>query len=70
MNNLIRVVMEGGTPQMVRFQAGMSAGGALALAGGSLGASDALAVDGRRATADTPVRPGATVTRQPKAENG
>ncbi len=68
--HLIRVVMEGGTPQMVSYAEGMSAGAALAAAGGTLGQADTLSVDGRRAKADTPVKAGSTVTRQPRADNG
>lgn len=68
---MIRVLAGYGIgPQMVRYMDGMSAGAALAEAGITAGDSHALSVDGRRANADTPVRPGSTVARQPRAENG
>jgi protein involved in polysaccharide export with SLBB domain len=63
-------MMEGRTPAMVDYMEGMGASAAIAAAGGTLTEDKTLSVDGRRAKADTPVRPGSTVALQPMADNG
>lgn len=67
---MIRVISEGVGPQKLRYVDGMSAGSALADAGIAVDPAKVLAVDGRRASADTPVRAGSTVAQQPRARNG
>ncbi|TSC69624.1 MAG: hypothetical protein G01um101456_55 [Parcubacteria group bacterium Gr01-1014_56] len=44
--------------------------GVLSATGASVGEGMEAAVDGRKADENTPVRPGATVSLQPKAKNG
>lgn len=70
MNTQIRVVMDGHDTRMVNFHSSMGAAAAIEAAGGTLTETHALSVNGRRAKADTPVRPGDTVQRQPMALHG
>jgi len=65
-----RVVMVGGTAKMVPYHDGVLVADLVKAAGGTIGPNQAVALDGKRATPSTPVRPGSTVSLQPMDDHG